>query len=126
MNCRVLIVDDSPILRAAIRKVVRLAGIDNANIDDAGDGREALIRLEAAPADLVLLDINMPVMNGEEFVEALRARPDMADTRVVIVSTESNRARLDHLRRLGVTDRLQKPFEPEDLAAIVQQNLRAA
>lgn len=126
MNCRVLIVDDSPILRAAIRKVVRLAGIDDADITDAGDGAEALERLEERPVDLVLLDINMPIMNGEEFVEHLRSRPEFDGTAVVIVSTESNRARLRRLTSLGVTDYLQKPFEPEAIARIVARTLEAA
>ena len=87
MECSVLIVDDSPILRAAIRKVAAMAGVDPARIREAGNGAEALERLEEQPVDLVLLDINMPVMDGEQFVEALQERPHLRDTIIVVVST---------------------------------------
>jgi len=119
MDCSVLVVDDSPILRAAIRKVAAMAGIDPDRIREAGNGAEAIERLEEAPVDLVLLDINMPVMNGEEFVEAIRQRPEFADVLIVIVSTEANRQRLDRLVELGVSESLHKPFEPEALAEII-------
>lgn len=126
MNCNLLIVDDSPVLRAAIKKVVKLAGLDDDHIFEAGNGREALDILETVWVDLVLLDLNMPVMNGEQFAEALRERPDLNDVGVIIVSTESNQDRLDRMRSLGVTESLRKPFEPEDLRRIVAKKLGAA
>ncbi len=119
MNCNVLIVDDSPILRTAIKKVVRLAGIDEDRIHEAGNGQEALDVLETVWVDLVLLDLNMPVMNGEEFVAELRKRDAISDVAVVIVSTESNKERLDRLKGLGVRSSLHKPFEPEDLCRLI-------
>lgn len=119
MNCNVLIVDDSPILRTAIKKVVRLAGIDEDRIHEAGNGQEALDVLETVWVDLVLLDLNMPVMNGEEFVAELRKRDAISDVAVVIVSTESNKERLDRLKELGVRSSLHKPFEPEDLCRLI-------
>jgi two-component system, chemotaxis family, chemotaxis protein CheY len=123
MECSVLIVDDSPILRAAIRKVAAMAGVDPARIREAGNGAEALERLEEQPVDLVLLDINMPVMDGEQFVEALQERPHLRDTIIVVVSTESNRERLGRLEALGVRESLHKPFEPESLAEIIGRRL---
>lgn len=119
MNCNVLIVDDSPILRMAIRKVVRLAGIEDDRIHEAGNGREALDVLETVWVDLVLLDLNMPVMDGEQFATELRKNPDLSDVAVVVVSTEGNRDRLQRMRDLGVTDTLRKPFEPEDLHRLI-------
>lgn len=119
MNCNVLIVDDSPILRMAIRKVVRLAGIEDDRIHEAGNGREALDVLETVWVDLVLLDLNMPVMDGEQFAVELRKNPDLADVAVVVVSTEGNRDRLQRMRDLGVTEMLRKPFEPEDLHRLI-------
>ncbi len=119
MNCNVLIVDDSPILRRAVRKVVRMAGIPEERIQDAGNGKEAIEVIESVAVDLVLLDLNMPVMDGESFIKELRSRPECADIHVVIVSTEANQARLDRLAHMGVTDRLHKPFEPEDLCRLV-------
>lgn len=123
MSCNVLIVDDSPILRAAIKKVVRLAGIDESSIFEAGNGQEALDMLETVWMDLVLLDLNMPVMDGEEFACELSKRPDLKDVAVVVVSTEGNKARLGRMRELGVVETLHKPFEPEDLCHLISRVL---
>lgn len=119
MNCNVLIVDDSPILRTAIRKVVRLAGIEDDRIHEAGNGREALDLLETVWVDLVLLDLNMPVMDGEQFAQEVRKNPDLADVAVVVGSTEGNLSRLQRMRDLGVVETLRKPFEPEDLHRLI-------
>lgn len=119
MNCNVLVVDDSPILRTAIRKVVRLAGIEDDRIHEAGNGREALDLLETVWVDLVLLDLNMPVMDGEQFAQEVRKNPDLADVAVVVVSTEGNLGRLQRMRDLGVVETLRKPFEPEDLHRLI-------
>lgn len=123
MKCNVLIVDDSPILRACIKKVVKLAGIPSDHIFEASNGQEALQVLETVWTDLVLLDLNMPVMNGEEFVEAVRSREDLKDVAIVIVSTEANEGRLSRLKKLGVVESLHKPFEPEDLCALISKTL---
>jgi len=106
MNCNILVVDDSPILRKAIMKVARIAGVPADQIFEAGNGQEALDALDDSWIDLVLLDLNMPVMNGEEFVERLRANPDHKDVAVVVVSTESNKERLQRMRNMGVLDTL--------------------
>lgn len=119
MNCNVLVVDDSPVLRAAIRKVAKLAGVEEDQIFEAGNGQEALEVLETVWIDLVLLDLNMPVMDGEEFAGRVRQNPDLADVAIVVVSTEANRERLDRMRALGTLEVLHKPFEPEDLRRII-------
>jgi len=123
MSCNVLIVDDSPILRACIKKVVKLAGIGEDHIFEAGNGREALDVLETVWTDLVLLDLNMPVMDGEQFAKEVRQNPDLQDVAIVIVSTEGNKERLDRMRQLGVVDTLHKPFEPEDLCHLISKIL---
>jgi two-component system chemotaxis response regulator CheY len=123
MKCNVLVVDDSPILRKAISKVVRLAGVAEERIHLAGDGREALAVLDKVWIDLVLLDLNMPVMDGEQFVRELRRNSALADTKVVVVSTEANHDRLRRLRDLGVVEILRKPFQPEDLCRLIAKLL---
>jgi len=123
MSCNVLIVDDSPILRKAIKKVVKLAGLEEDRIHEAGNGQEALDILDMVWIDLVLLDLNMPVMDGEQFAQELRKRPDLKGVAVVIVSTESNKDRLQRLRDLGIVDSLHKPFEPEDLCKLISKIL---
>jgi len=123
MTCNVLIVDDSPILRKAITKVVKLAGIDEDHIHEAGNGQEALELIEMVWIDLVLLDLNMPVMDGEEFAKTLHERDDMDRVEIVIVSTESNQDRLDRMKQYGVIESLRKPFEPEDLCKLISRTL---
>jgi len=123
MSCNVLIVDDSAILRTCVKKVVKLAGIAEDHIFEAANGQEALQVLETVWTDLVLLDLNMPVMNGEQFVERVRSNPDLTDVAIVVVSTEANRERLERLRSLGVVESLHKPFEPEELCQIITKLL---
>lgn len=121
MSFSVLVVDDSPILRMAIRKAATLAGADPASIREAANGREALDRLAQGVPDVVLLDLNMPVMTGDEFAAQALADPRYSGLAVVVVSTECNQDRLAKLRACGVMDILPKPFEPEVLARLVKR-----
>jgi two-component system, chemotaxis family, chemotaxis protein CheY len=126
MNGKVLIVDDSPILRRSMRRALEQIGVTGEDVHEAGHGQAALEELERFPATLVLLDLNMPVMNGEEFLTELKNRPEYRDLAVVIVTTESNSGRLMRLSNLGITGFLHKPFEPEDLREIAGQALGLA
>lgn len=121
MNHRILIVDDSPLLRKTARRAVVQAGADPARIREAGNGREALDALAKEPADIVLLDINMPVMDGYEFVEAQAKDPTLRGLKIALVTTEGNKERLERMAQLGVTGYLRKPFAPEELRALVAQ-----
>ena len=123
MSCNVLIVDDSPILRRAVTKVVKLAGVAEDYIHEAGNGQEALEVIETVWIDLVLLDLNMPVMDGEEFAKHVHERDDLGHVAIVVVSTESNRERLDRMKDYGVVETLHKPFEPEDLCRLISKVL---
>ena len=123
MSFNVLIVDDSPILRRAVTKVVKLAGVGEDHIHEAGNGQEALDILETIWIDLVLLDLNMPVMDGEEFAKRVHERDDLGHVATVVVSTESNRERLDRMKQYGVVETLHKPFEPEDLCRLISKVL---
>ncbi|MFG0327037.1 MAG: response regulator [Phycisphaerales bacterium JB037] len=126
MNHAVLIVDDSPILRRMIRKVVTLAGINPANIHEAGNGREALELLARTPIDLILLDLHMPEMDGESFLAERARDASLALIPVAIVSTECNAETLERLRTLGACASLRKPFEPEDLSRLIGRVLKEA
>lgn len=114
MELRVLVADDSAVMRAMIVKSLRLAGLPLGDVYQAADGAEALRLLEEHWVDLALVDINMPVMNGEALIEQVRARPETADLRVVVVSTESSDTRIARLRSLGAGF-VRKPFTPESL-----------
>jgi hypothetical protein len=120
MNPTVLIIDDSAILRLAIRKACVMAGVDPERIREAANGKEGIEAMRSESPDLVLLDLQMPVMNGEEFAIAWSLEPRWRETRVVVVSTEANKERLDRLRAIGVRDYLPKPFEPESLVRFIK------
>jgi len=119
MNYRILIVDDSPLLRATARRAVLQAGVDASQIREAPNGQEALDALRTQSADLVLLDINMPIMDGFQFVEEKAKDPALADVKVALVTTEGNQKRLARMTELGVEHYLRKPFEPEELRSLV-------
>jgi CheY-like chemotaxis protein len=122
MSTRVLIVDDSMILRLSARKACVLAGVKPENIAEAGDGKQALACLEKAMYDIVLLDLNMPVMDGEQFALAWSLQPRWRETRIFVVSTDSNKERRQRLATMGVSAFLSKPFEPEELSRLIKNN----
>jgi two-component system, chemotaxis family, chemotaxis protein CheY len=117
---RVLIVDDSPAMRKFIRRVLDLTGLEIAEGLDAGNGQEALDLLERNWVDIVLTDINMPVMNGEELLQRLAANPLLASIPVLVVSTDRSEARLARMMSLGAQGYVTKPFLPEALGDVMQ------
>lgn len=122
MSTRVLIVDDSMILRLSAKKACVLAGVKPENIAEAGDGKQAIACLEKAIFDIVLLDLNMPVMDGEQFALAWSLQPRWKETRIFVVSTDSNKERRQRLSTMGVSAFLSKPFEPEELSRLIKNN----
>lgn len=122
MAYNVLVVDDSRIMRDMVAKAVTMSDLGISDVDTAADGQQALAKLRENWFDLVLLDVNMPVMTGEQFLVALRADLSLRDTLVVVVSTESSQPRIARLRELGAAF-VHKPFRPEELVAAVRELL---
>ena len=120
MGLNVLVVDDSSVTRAMIVKALRLSGLPVEEVHQAANGVEGLKLLEQAPVDLALVDLNMPVMTGEEMIERLRADPQTADLPVVVVSTEGSFTRIALLRKMGA-EFVHKPFTPEALREMVAE-----
>jgi two-component system, chemotaxis family, chemotaxis protein CheY len=118
MALNVLVVDDSAVMRAMIVRTLKLSGVPLAAIHQAGNGEEGLRTIRDQWIDLVLLDVNMPVMNGEEMLTALRADDATAGLPVIVVSTESSDTRLARLTALGARI-VHKPFPPETLRAMI-------
>ncbi len=107
-----LIADDSPVVRKLARRILEDLDLE---IDDVQDGRAALDRCEVSMPDVVLLDWNMPVMNGLEFLRALRKMDGGTEPRVIFCTTESD---VDHIRdamAAGADDYITKPFDAEIL-----------
>ena len=114
MTMNVLIVDDSGVMRAMILKTLRMTGLPLGEVHQAANGREGLARLDAHWIDLVIVDINMPVMNGEEMIDHMQANPATANMPTVVVSTEGSQTRIDRLRHKGIRF-IHKPFTPETI-----------
>ena len=118
-----LIVDDSPVTRKMVRRAVGLAGLEIANVHEAGNGQEALAQLQQHRVDLVLADINMPIMNGMELVERMSQDPGLSKVPVVIVATPMSEQRVERLLDIGARAYLAKPFRPEALRDLVVEIL---
>ncbi len=111
----VLIVDDSPVMRSFIRRVLYLSGFEVAECLEASNGEEALAQLRAHAVDVILTDINMPVMNGEELMRRLCAAGVLKATPAVVISTDATNERIVRLIELGAQGYMSKPFTPEAL-----------
>ena len=115
MKVNVLIVDDSPILRKSIRKAVLMSGVDAEGISEAGNGAEALESIQHKEPDLVLLDINMPGMDGWETLRLIRADQALEAMPVVMFSIKGEmRDKIEGMQE-GATDYITKPFEVDHL-----------
>jgi two-component system, chemotaxis family, chemotaxis protein CheY len=125
MPLNILIVDDSPLMRAFIRKVVGLTGLDVGEFCEASDGGAALKLLGERRVDLVLSDINMPNMNGEEFVRRMECDELLRTIPVIVVSTDSSHSRVERMMALGAKGYVAKPFFPEILRDEVEKILGA-
>lgn len=114
MSFNVLVVDDSKVMRAMVIRTLKMSGIPLGEIHQAGDGSQALEVLGENWVDLALVDINMPVMNGEELIDRVRETPELRDLAIVVVSTESSRTRIEKVQKQGARF-VHKPFTPEVL-----------
>jgi two-component system, chemotaxis family, chemotaxis protein CheY len=112
MSVNVLIVDDSAVMRAMIQKTMKLSGLQLGEIHQAANGREGLETLERQWIDLVIADINMPVMTGEEMIERMQSNPNLKTIPTIVISTEGSQTRIDRLQGKGVRF-IHKPFSPE-------------
>lgn len=119
MSINILIVDDSSTVRAIIEKTLRLSGLEIGNILHAGNGKDALEVLRNNWVDLVLTDINMPIMNGVELINKMNQDELLKTIPIAIVSTEGSQTRVEELKSKGVKAYLRKPFTPESLKKLV-------
>lgn len=121
MALNILIVDDSDVIRGMITRTLRLANVPVGTLYEASNGREALSVMGEQWIDLVLADLNMPVMPGMEMLERMRTRPETAEIPVVIVSTEGATERVAELMDRGVAAWVRKPFTPEEIRDVVDR-----
>ncbi len=115
---RVLVVDDDDVIRQLICVNLELEGFE---VLTACDGEEAIARARASHPDVVTLDIMMPRLDGWEAAERLRSDPATAGVRVCLISARAQQADLRRGERIGVDAYITKPFDPDELVAVVRR-----
>lgn len=121
----VLIVDDSSVMRKIIERCLRQAGMKLAKVHEANDGYEGLSVLQENPVDLILCDINMPTMDGLEFLQALSTSEEARRIPVVMITTEGSEDRVYEALSNGARGYIRKPFTAEQLKEQVAPLLEA-
>ena len=109
-----LIVDDSKVIRKVARHILETLEFE---VEEAGDGQEALSRCESKMPDVVLLDWNMPVMSGMEFLRLLRQRGHADQPKVVFCTTENDVAHIARALHAGANEYIMKPFDKDIVTA---------
>jgi two-component system, chemotaxis family, chemotaxis protein CheY len=112
---RILIVDDSSVMRKIVERSLRQAGLEIGDVVEAGNGIEALAAVREAPFDLILSDINMPAMDGLEFLRQLATVESGKGTPVVMVTTEGSESRVVEALSIGAKGYLRKPFTSDQI-----------
>ena len=112
---RALIVDDSSVMRKIVERSLRQAGLDLSSVIEAGNGADALALLDTNPVDLILSDINMPVMDGLEFVRQLQTVEKLRGIPVVMITTEGSESNVVQALSLGAKGYIRKPFTPDQV-----------
>ncbi|MBI1236080.1 response regulator [Hyphobacterium indicum] len=113
-----LVVDDSRVIRKVARRIIEGFKFQ---CDEAADGAEALAYCRNRMPDAILLDRNMPVMNGIDFVKALRQEPDGSQPIVVFCTTENDVPSITEALRAGVDEYIMKPFDTDIVQSKFQQ-----
>jgi two-component system, chemotaxis family, chemotaxis protein CheY len=114
-NIKALIVDDSSVMRKIVERSLRQAGLSIAQVFEAGNGAEALGALKDNKVDLILCDINMPVMDGLEFVKALPGVENAKGVPVVMITTEGSESHVVQALSAGARGYIRKPFTPDQV-----------
>ena len=110
-----LIVDDSSVMRKIVERSLRQAGVELTTVLEAGNGSDALDIIRQKPVNLILSDINMPIMDGLQFVEKLQELPEAKGVPVVIITTEASESHVLKALSCGARGYIRKPFTAEEV-----------
>lgn len=110
-----LIVDDSSVMRKIVERSLRQAGLELSQVFEAGNGAEALSVLMENRVGLILCDINMPIMDGLEFIKALATVEQAKGVPVVMITTEGSEAHVVQALNAGARGYIRKPFTPDQV-----------
>jgi len=125
MSIRALIVDDSSVMRKIVERCLRQAGMDLGQVIEASNGAEALALVSENAFDLILSDINMPVMDGLEFVRRLKEMDTAKNIPIVMITTEGGEKSVLEALSLGARGYIRKPFTPDQVKEHVIPVLRS-
>ena len=126
MAFNILIVDDSKTIRSILMKTLKLTKLEINQVFEAANGREALEYLQGNWIDLVLTDLNMPVMTGVELINAMAQDGLLKDIPFVVTSTDGSSTRISELKNKGVREYIRKPFTPETVGEIIDKVLEVS
>lgn len=110
-----LIIDDSSVMRKIVERSLRQAGLELSEVKEAGNGAEALALLATSRVELILCDINMPVMDGLEFVKRLKGIANAQGVPVVMITTEGGETHVVEALSAGARGYIRKPFTPDQV-----------
>lgn len=116
MSKTVLVVDDSASIRQVVSVTLQNAGYQ---VMEAADGKEGLDKLAGQRVHLIISDVNMPVMDGIEFVKQVKVKPEYKFTPIIMLTTESAEAKKTEGQAAGAKAWMVKPFQPEQMLAAV-------
>ena len=117
-----LVVEDSPMMRQLV--VFALGRISNLSVTEADDGVDGLRKLAAGKFDIILTDINMPIMDGLKLIQRVRMDATHKDTPIVVITTEGGREDRERALRLGANAYITKPIQAPRVMATVKELLR--
>lgn len=123
---RTLIVDDSSVMRKIVERSLRQAGLEPLVVHEAGSGVEGLDLLKARQVDLILSDINMPTMDGLEFLRQVRAQNLAPGVPVIMITTESSEEHVKQAIQAGAQGYIRKPFTADQVKERVLPLVKAA
>jgi two-component system chemotaxis response regulator CheY len=112
---RALIVDDSSVMRKIVERSLRQSGIELEKVVEASNGAEALVALQNNVVDLILCDINMPVMDGLEFVRQVAKMESAKGIPIVMITTEGSESHVVEALTAGARGYIRKPFTPDQV-----------
>ena len=120
MNKTIMTVDDSASIRQMVVFTLQQAGY---GVLEAVDGKDALGKIDGAPVNMVLTDLNMPNMDGIQLIRSLRATPSCKFIPIVMLTTESQADKKQEGKAAGATGWIIKPFKPDQLLAVIKKVL---
>lgn len=121
MSKAALVVDDSASMRQMVSFTLKEAGFQ---VIEGANGKEALANVQGKAVNLVITDLNMPVMDGMTLIKQLRALPDFKFTPILMLTTETQDAKKQEGKAAGATGWIVKPFNPEQLMQVVGKVVR--